>query len=330
VNQDLSTSTTTSIVTIPMSTSDNAATHSERAKVTLTCVQCRQRKRKCDKNSPCGACVLSGSECTAVRRARLPRGRHAASHDGDLRHRVLRLERLLGAQDGDDETTSAGLSHSTPLTSGNFTSSALVNEVVGIRELLDKATEDDEEDDDSPSYESSDNASTFDFMLFGDRSCHIAQETLEPPSSVMSTALLDIYAQRVDPIIKAVHMGTARSRLSSATTNPTQDALTFSIYFAAIGTLNDEECYHCFSKSRDTLSDKFQLAAEVKLSRAGLMTIPTLVVLQAFVVYLVSKQTTLSNIISLMPTRLVIERDMVAKQVVLPPQQLFGLCESLT
>jgi len=167
--------------------------------------------------------------------------------------------------------------------------SDLVNEVAGIREFLDRATEDVGEDDDDVSYsESSCTTSTYDVMLFGDRSCHVAQETLEPPSSIMSTALLDIYAQRVDPVIKAVHMGTLRSRLSSTTASPAQDALTFSIYFAAVSTLMDEECYQCFSESRDALSARFQLAAEVMLSRSGLMTFPTLAVLQAFVVYLVS------------------------------------------
>ena len=223
-----------------------------------------------------------------MKRARLPRGRHAASSDGDLRQRVLRLERLLGAQNGVDGSNDDRFPPSPPLTNGDSTMSSLVNEVAGIREFLDKATENDGEDDDISSDESPNITSTFDVMLFGDRSCHVRQEILEPPSSVMSAALLDIYAQRVNPIIKAVHMSTLRSTLSTTTTNPAQEALTFSIYFAAVSTLMDEECYQCFSESRDALSARFQLAAEVMLSRSGLMTFPTLAVLQAFVVYLVS------------------------------------------
>ena len=270
-----------------MSTTNSSGPHSERPKVTLTCVQCRQRKRKCDKKSPCSACIQAGSECTAVKRARLPRGRHATQNDSDLRQRVSRLERLLGAQNVDEDTQGISPPPSPPPTNGDSTMSSLVNEVIGIRELLDKATEDSGEDDDAPSYDSPDVTSTFDVMLFGDGSCHVAHETLEAPSSAMSTALLDIYAQRVNPIIKAVHMDSLRSRLSSTSTNLSQDALIFSLYFAAVSTLNDEECYHCFSESRDALIARFQLAAEVKLSRAGLMTVPSLAVLQAFVVYLV-------------------------------------------
>jgi len=69
----------------------------EKPKVNLSCLQCQQRKRKCDKSNPCQACRQAGLSCTAISRARLPRGRHA-QRDGDLRQRVARLEKLVSSQ----------------------------------------------------------------------------------------------------------------------------------------------------------------------------------------------------------------------------------------
>ena len=65
--------------------------------VTLSCEQCRRRKTKCDKRSPCSACQQSGITCTAIQRPRRPRGRHArAKHNEDvINSRILQLEDLV-------------------------------------------------------------------------------------------------------------------------------------------------------------------------------------------------------------------------------------------
>lgn len=66
-------------------------------KVKLSCERCQQRKVKCDKDSPCGACRRAGLDCTAVHRQRLPRGRNVkrTGKETDLKDRVARLEKLL-------------------------------------------------------------------------------------------------------------------------------------------------------------------------------------------------------------------------------------------
>ena len=71
----------------------------ERPKLSLSCLQCQTRKRKCDKKNPCQACRQAGIACTAISRARLPRGRHAVQRGGgDPRQRIARLEQLLSSQ----------------------------------------------------------------------------------------------------------------------------------------------------------------------------------------------------------------------------------------
>lgn len=65
----------------------------------LSCKQCQQRKRKCDKGAPCDACTKAGIQCTAVERNRLPRGRSGNvgvnKRNTGLKERVLRLESIV-------------------------------------------------------------------------------------------------------------------------------------------------------------------------------------------------------------------------------------------
>lgn len=67
------------------------------AAVKLSCEECRRRKTKCDKGSPCSACKHAGITCTAVQRARLPRGRSgkAKNKGSALELRVAQLEGLV-------------------------------------------------------------------------------------------------------------------------------------------------------------------------------------------------------------------------------------------
>lgn len=66
--------------------------------VQLTCEQCKQRKTKCDKGSPCSACRAGDLTCTPVQRARLPRGKtgKGRSKNAALESKVARLESLVG------------------------------------------------------------------------------------------------------------------------------------------------------------------------------------------------------------------------------------------
>jgi hypothetical protein len=67
------------------------------SKPRLSCEQCRRRKTRCDKDTPCSACKISGLRCEVVQRARLPRGRSGKvrSKNAMLETRVARIEKLL-------------------------------------------------------------------------------------------------------------------------------------------------------------------------------------------------------------------------------------------
>ena len=61
----------------------------------LTCARCKRRKVKCDKRTPCSACVQAGALCETVRRARLPRGRSGNVKKATLEKRLSKLEAML-------------------------------------------------------------------------------------------------------------------------------------------------------------------------------------------------------------------------------------------
>jgi len=63
----------------------------------LSCEQCKRRKTRCDKNSPCSACRAGGLTCVSVQRARLPRGKtgNSKGKHAALEDKVARLESLV-------------------------------------------------------------------------------------------------------------------------------------------------------------------------------------------------------------------------------------------
>lgn len=92
----------------------------------LSCEQCKKRKTKCDKGSPCSACAATGLECRPVQRARLPRGRTGKTKkkNSALEDKVAKLESLLyliEAQVKEDETNVAqnDMTALTPIVSAN-------------------------------------------------------------------------------------------------------------------------------------------------------------------------------------------------------------------
>ena len=130
-------------------------------------------------------------------------------------------------------------------------------------------------------------------ILFGASCCVVNPPEALPKPTV--TALLDIYIYRVDSIFKMGHMPALRSLLLSEEREgsdpfdcPSREALKFSICFTAICSLSEVEVRNMFLEKKENILNRFRLATEVMLSRAGLLTTSDLTVLQAFVIYLVS------------------------------------------
>ena len=64
---------------------------------TYSCVRCSDRKVKCDRQSPCSACVKHNAQCV-FRPPHPPRKRHKRVKDDILNDRLKRYEALLQEQ----------------------------------------------------------------------------------------------------------------------------------------------------------------------------------------------------------------------------------------
>ena len=97
--------------------------------------------------------------------------------------------------------------------------------------------------------------------------------------------LLTVYKQRVDPIFKPLHWPSALRISSSQECKqcPDAKALGCAIYFTAACSLFDHEL-----DDRVMVVEQSQRAAEQAFEQAGLLTTMSVIVLQAFVIYLVS------------------------------------------
>ncbi|KAG5654832.1 hypothetical protein KAF25_009209 [Fusarium avenaceum] len=269
----------------------------------LRCEECKRRKRRCDKKSPCSPCQDAGLTCNAVQRLRLPRGRSGktSAEPPQLELRVARLENLLNTHRM-ELASQAPVIQSTPLSLPEGTSSNVVahdfwkslnEEVKGLRDILQAEDEDpDEPDDTSP--EVSDKQPGPEGILFGHEPLHL--DTY--PSKKMHDALLDLYSQRVACIYRVLHWPTALADLEDSY-NQHHDVgsqvaiccLRHAIYFMAICTITDPESEHMFLRSRPSLLQGYRQATEELLRRASFICRPSIIVLQAFVIYLMGLRT---------------------------------------
>lgn len=115
---------------------------------------------------------------------------------------------------------------------------------------------------------------------------------LHPPA-VQIFQLWQIYLDNVNPLLKITHTPTLQGQLIEAAANPSKisrplEALMFSIYFIAITSMTDDEVQETFKEDRNRLLSKFHRGTQQALINAGFMRSPEIVVLQAYVLYLVS------------------------------------------
>ena len=122
-----------------------------------------------------------------------------------------------------------------------------------------------------------------DTIIFGSNILLVNDESLITPA--LKSHLLIIYKQRVDTIFKPLHWPSALRAVRSQQLIPSTNtkALESAIYFTATCSLLDHEL-----DNKAIIVEACQWKAERALIEAGLLTNTSMMVLQAFVIYLVS------------------------------------------
>ncbi|KAE8549272.1 hypothetical protein EYB25_007792 [Talaromyces marneffei] len=159
----------------------------------------------------------------------------------------------------------------------------------------DDDNEDDDHDDGDVEDERTHVYSPFMGLSLG-RSGHTLPHSLSiRPSPAVTTALCGIYLDHVDRIIKVLHRPSLKRHFLEGVPYPVskssreaENALDAAVFYAAVASMTDSQCYNLFQCSRNEVLPEYQSACEMALERADLMRTTDMTVLQAFVLYLVA------------------------------------------
>jgi hypothetical protein len=113
------------------------------------------------------------------------------------------------------------------------------------------------------------------------------------PSPVVIFRLWQTFLDNVNSIIKLIHAPTVQQQLLEATSNLDQvpknlEALMFGIYSMAIVSMTDDYCRKLFDEERIIVLKRFQAGTRQALQNVEYLRSTDIVVLQAFVLLLVS------------------------------------------
>jgi hypothetical protein len=114
------------------------------------------------------------------------------------------------------------------------------------------------------------------------------------PSPIHVFQLWQFFLEGFNPLTKSVHAPTVQQRILDATSDLSSvsrelEALMFAIYCAALMTLTDDEVVKTFGETKTKLLTRYRLCAQQALINAGVLKTSELVVLQAFIIFLVSE-----------------------------------------
>lgn len=104
--------------------------------------------------------------------------------------------------------------------------------------------------------------------------------------------LLDVFSENVNFFIHIVHIPTVTKMVRDlrgsgmARCTPTNEALIFSIYYAAITSMEEDDVITNFGSSKSDLSLKYRLGLEHALAKADFLSAPDIVLVQAFGLFL--------------------------------------------
>jgi hypothetical protein len=160
--------------------------------------------------------------------------------------------------------------------------------VEDIKEILNDS---DDEEHDYPSPETSHSSSSHQGFIFGLSSSSIDMLSLHPPPEHLPI-YWKIYKENVDPLVKVIHAPSMeptilKSRDCLDKIHRGLEALLFAIYYGAVTSMWPEECRTLFGEEKTDLLVRYRFGIEQALARADFLQTDEMIVLQAFVIFLI-------------------------------------------
>ncbi|KAH9828067.1 Fungal specific transcription factor domain [Teratosphaeria destructans] len=167
---------------------------------------------------------------------------------------------------------------------------SLSNEVEDLRGILNQSDDDDDADEYSPGSDPVQQNNHQGFV-FGFSSTNVNMLHLHPmPNQIVD--YWEVYKDRVDPLVKVLHIPTLEPTVLSASSHLSNlskgfEALLFTLYYAAVTAMSPLDCLNKFGEDKAVLLSRYRFAVEQALARANFLTTEEAVVLQAFTIFLI-------------------------------------------
>ncbi|KAI2826062.1 transcriptional regulator family: Fungal Specific TF [Aspergillus niger] len=286
-----------------------------RYNVERSCLRCHQRKVRCDKSSPCGSCIRANVLCQYPGPNRVKR-RPPKVHNSDVIARLESLERSIAALAGNrllphlqhevadgrtvSEPGAGSPSSKEPSPTGTNAAAEpshdglLVEDGRYINEqLLSRVLEDEKELQSAIGTPKSDTSSSRRPLTLRAEGLLVSRYVEEGdlyslhPCQWQSTQLWQTFLNRIDPIIKILHVPSTQPRIFAAINEPAAapadlHALLFAIFFAATTSVLAEDPAH---EQRRSEVKRYQQGLELALYQSNFLDAPTLTSLQAISIY---------------------------------------------
>ena len=165
----------------------------------------------------------------------------------------------------------------------------LSNEVEDLKGILNQSSDDD--DDASPPGSVPQVPGNHQGWVFGFSSQNVDLLSLHPlPGQIQE--YWETYKDRVDPLVKVLHIPTIEATVLSAASHLSNlskgfETLLFAIYYGATTSLSASDCALKFGEEKSVLLARYRFAIEQALARASFLTTEEIIVLQAFVIFLI-------------------------------------------
>ncbi|KAJ5929645.1 hypothetical protein N7454_006595 [Penicillium verhagenii] len=279
----------------------------------LACVNCQQRKVKCDRGSPCANCLKHRTQCVPATQTR-PRKRRFPERE--LLGRLRRYEELLrqnhvrfdplhnypgstgdeGGDSSEEEQQPNEPNNSSPAPASSASAYEpknlwqAINQGLrynkrhnppneGLREAMVRMSWDQCFEND-------------DHIILGSRKASVDLATMHP-EPVHIIRLWQLYLDNVNPLLRVTHTPSLQGKIIEAATNitgldPHLEALMFSIYCIAIQSLTSDNCQSTFGLSKTDLLTQYQFGCQQALLNCRFLRTDSRVCLTALCLFLLS------------------------------------------
>ncbi|KAI0179212.1 C6 transcription factor [Hypoxylon sp. FL1284] len=286
-----------------------------------SCLACRQRKIKCDRRPNCSNCTKTAKQCVFVAPVRGKRRRTKPAREG-LHAKLKRYEELLKSYGANIEPSE---DFNDSDSGSEMTSQADVEMTEGLESRSETRADPYELEYTQPKLVTKEGTSRYyDSILYsnlGDQFPQLevtmlggpVEEPVEREDDILFEAvphlgaeglrsmhfpfqillkLKEIYVERVDALVKVMHMPTFWAALTNGLQRPQEmskslEAEVFAFYFVVICAMKEDECQNLLGSPKSILYTRYRHATRQALMNAEFLSTANPTILRAFTVFII-------------------------------------------